>query len=122
MRIGDRFEVKMEDLTVAEAVLEDIDGGIATIVIPATRIQVQVKQSLDFHAQPDGREVILDGMQDASGTGSSEAQTVANDQATVFSHVPPEGTTKPVEQSTTAYIPDDGVDLKYKELDSSVLD
>jgi hypothetical protein len=111
MKIGDRFEVGIKDegqyFDVAEGVIEDIDDGIATIVIPATRIQVQVKQSVDFRAEKesDGPDRILAGEADGS-----------------FVDVPPDqpqGRIRVTERDITI---DDGTSLKDKKLDSSVLD
>jgi hypothetical protein len=116
MKIGDRFEVGIKDdgqyFDVAEGIIEDIDDGIATIVIPATRIQVQVRQSVDFRAEPrhDGPDRILAGETD-SGTFATP-HDVAPDE--------PRGRSR--SKSNVDYVPDDGVPLSAKELDSSVLD
>lgn len=112
MKIGDRFEVGIKDGTeyfdVAEGVIEDIDDGVATIVIPATRIQVQVKQTVDFRTGPthDGPDRILAGETDSG-----------------FVEVPPdEPRGRSRSKANVDYIPDDGTPLSAKELDSSVLD
>ncbi len=49
-KIGDRLAVQIEGIDVAEAVIENIEDGLATIVIPATRLVVQTRQSLDLNA------------------------------------------------------------------------
>jgi hypothetical protein len=115
MKIGDRFEVSIKDegqyFDVTEGVVQDIDDGVATIVIPATTIQVQIKETADFAYKPpsDGPDRILAGEQ--NGT---------------FVEVPPPnsatGTGAGAPVPNRDYIPDDGTDLKFKELDSSALD
>lgn len=115
MKIGDRFEVGIKDdnqyFDVAEGIIEDIEDGVATIVIPATRIQVQVKQTVDFRAEPkhDGPDRILAG---ETSNGSFAPVDVPPDQ--------PQGRSRVREN--VDYVPDDGVPLAAKELDSSVLD
>jgi hypothetical protein len=111
MKIGDRFEVSIKDegqyFDVTEGVVQDIDDGVATIVIPATTIQVQIKETADFAYKPpsDGPDRILAGEQ--NGT---------------FVEVPPQNTQQSGPVPNRDYIQDDGTDLKFKELDSSALD
>jgi hypothetical protein len=113
MKIGDRFEVGIKDdgqyFDVAEGVIEDIDDGVATIVIPATRIQVEIKQQVDFRGEPrhDGPDRILAGQTEGGN----------------FVDVPvdePQGRSRVREN--VDYVPDDGTPLSAKQLDSSVLD
>lgn len=117
MKIGDRFEVGIKDdgqyFDITEGIVEDIDDGVATIVIPATRIQVEIKQTADFRAEPrhDGPDRILAGPEESPGR---------------FVDVPPPntdtGTGAGGARPNVDYIPDDGTPLSAKQLDSSALD
>jgi|SRR6478752_6399585 len=47
MRVGEAFPVQLDGITVGEAQIENIEDDIATIVIPATRVKMKIKSSLD---------------------------------------------------------------------------
>lgn len=74
MRIGDRLAVQIEGTDVGEAYIEDIEDGNATIVIPATRIVVKVRNELDLAAT---REPEVDrefaGVAPPAGSDESDA-------------------------------------------------
>ena len=99
MKIGDRFSVDIQGVSVAEAVLEDIDGDQATIVIPATRVVVAIKQELDISATKDPEvDRIFGGMTQTTEPEVSPASVAVNHSTDI------------------------GEGIHGKELDSSVLD
>ena len=108
MKIGDRIAVQMEGFDVAEAVIEDIEDGKATIVIPATRVVVGVRTSLDVSARPESGnpDRVFGGMED-NQPAISEAMEQVNQSTT----------TEPTINNA-----DIGEGIHGKELDSSVLD
>lgn len=69
MKIGDRLAVTIDGVEVTEAFVEDIEDGQATIVIPATRLVAQVRQTLDLAATPDrdGPDRVLSGLETPLG-------------------------------------------------------
>lgn len=77
MKINDKLEVQIQGVTVSEAVIENIDDGKATIIIPATRVVVQVKQSLDLEATntPDVDRV-FGGMETSTPATSDAVEEV----------------------------------------------
>ena len=106
MKIGDRIAVQIEGVDVGEAVVEDIEDGIATIVIPATRLQAKVRSTLDMAAGPeksDGPDRIFGGIED-NQPAVSEAMEQVNQSTTTITNA------------------DIGEGIHGKELDSSVLD
>lgn len=81
MKIGDRLAVQIEGVDVAEAIVEDIDDGNATLIIPATRLVVRMRQSLDLTATaaPEVDRVFA-GLE-TDGTNESVASEEVNAQA-----------------------------------------
>lgn len=77
MKIGDRLSVTMEGFEVAEAIIEDIDDGKATLFIPATRVVMGVATSLTDLPE-EGSERILSGKADNTPS-TSPAQDAHND-------------------------------------------
>lgn len=73
MKIGQSLAVQIDGIDVAEAVIEDIEDGNAIIVIPATRLVVQIKQSLDVAATATP-EVDRDMTSLVEGPGSEESE------------------------------------------------
>jgi hypothetical protein len=78
MNIGDRFAVQIEGMDVAEAIIEDMDDGNATIVIPATRLVVRMRQSLDLAATKEPEVDRVFAGVETSGDNTSEAAEAAN--------------------------------------------
>ena len=78
MKIGDKFPVQIEGMDIGEATIEDIEDGKATLVIPATRLVVQVRQSLDMGATVAPEvDRVFSGLED-SGTNESAASEEIN--------------------------------------------
>jgi hypothetical protein len=46
MKIGETIPVTMEGYEVAQGIIEDMEDGVATILIPATRVQMGIATSL----------------------------------------------------------------------------
>ena len=77
MKIGDRLAVQIDGMDVAEAVIEDIEDGHATLVIPPTRLVVQVKQSLDLAATREPEvDRVLGGMENDTPPVSEASQAI----------------------------------------------
>lgn len=90
MKIGDRMAVQIEGVDVAEAIVEDIDNGNVTLVIPATRLVVKMRQSLDLTATATPEvDRVFAGVVDDTGPANSAAADEANNNA-------PEPTAAPV--------------------------
>lgn len=101
MKIGDRLPVDIQGVTVGEAVVEDIEEGVATIVIPATRLQAKVRQELDLAAtdESSGPDRVFGGIEDNQPAVSPAQEEVSS--------------APPVEV---------GEGIHGKELDSSAID
>ena len=113
MKVGDRFSVQIEGMDVAEAVIDDIEDGKAILVIPATRLVVQVRQSLDLAATktPDV-DRIFTGVEE-SGSNTSEATEAVSEA--------PRAPVAPVQQ-TYGGTADIGEGIHNQQLDSSAID
>lgn len=46
MRVNDQLPVTIQGLTVAHAVIEQIEDGVAVLVIPATRFKLGIRMEL----------------------------------------------------------------------------
>lgn len=72
--------MSLEGMAVAEAVLENIEEGVATLVIPATRVQVQIRQSLDVAARPTPEvDRAFGGISETNDDTPSEATKEVNE-------------------------------------------
>lgn len=129
MKIGQKLPVQIEGMTVGEAYVDDIDGDEAIVIIPATRLVVKVRTSLDFAAEAeresDGTERVLVGTVDNDGNVTSPAVDDANNTSGTGGQTeaakPAESNSGP---STTAPEPvqNVGSGIHGKDLDSSALD
>lgn len=114
MKVGDRLAVQIEGMDVGEAVIEDIEDGHATIVIPATRLVVQVRQSLDLSAtrEPEVDRILAGTVED--NTSQSAAAEEHNAPAEQPAPAP-----APVQSMGGA---DVGEGIHNQNLDSSAID
>lgn len=62
MKKGDTLPVKVEGITVAQAVVEAVETDRVTLVIPGTRAVVAIRVSLTDEADAPEKEVIVDGV------------------------------------------------------------
>lgn len=119
MKIGQALRVFIQaddgqTFEVSSAVIEHIENDEATIVIPATRVVMGIKHSLDNRTPEVDRA--FGGLVEGQGDGTSEAaKDVNNDllEATM---------TTPGQQIGGTYGSDVGEGIHNKNLDSSVLD
>jgi hypothetical protein len=81
MKINDRIAVQIEGTDVAEAIVEDMDDGNVTLIIPATRLVVRMRQSLDLQAtkEPEVDRILAGTTQD--GNNESDAVVELNTPA-----------------------------------------
>lgn len=78
MKIGDRVPVQIEGTNVAEAIVEDIDEGNAVLIIPATRLVVKMRATLDLAATKEPEvDRVFAGLE-STGTNESEASLTTN--------------------------------------------
>lgn len=89
MRIGDRIPVQIEGVSVAEARVEDIEDGTATLVIDATRLVVKLRQSLDLAAtnEPEVDRVFVGVQSDQDNTSEATealSEAVSNSSGTTL--------------------------------------
>jgi len=80
MKIGDTVPVELQGHVVADAVITAIDGSEATIDIPATRVVMGVRMSLDpdaGRAAPEVDRSMVRIDETADDTPSVAAQAVA---------------------------------------------
>lgn len=103
MKVGDEILVNMGGFDVANAVIEDISDGKATIYIPATRVVMGVKSTLTDLAPEVDRDVALEEVGGKVESDAIDEQVRAND-------------TKIVQND------DVGDGLSQVKLDSSALD
>jgi hypothetical protein len=117
MKIGDRLAVQIEGMDVGEAVIEDIEDGHATLVIPATRLVVQVRQTLDLTATAAPEtDRVLAGVVDTQDNSSPATEALEQPQ-----QVATPAPAAPVQQYN-APGSDIGEGIHGKELDSSAID
>lgn len=76
MKIGDELPVQVAGHTVGTARIEEIDGGVAYIVVPATRFKMKVKMTLEPITPETDR--IFGGIAETKGGTESEASEEAN--------------------------------------------
>lgn len=98
MKVGDQLSVQLEGHTVGVATIEDISDGKATILIPATRVVMGVRQSLVADVAPETDRVFA-GTAETSEPNTSDASEEAESAAV-----------------------EEGVSLSQQNLDSSALD
>jgi hypothetical protein len=74
MKVGDQMVVNLGNFEVGMATIEDISDGKATILIPATRVVMAVKQSL----APLNPEVdrVFGGLETTGGNESDASEAV----------------------------------------------
>ncbi len=110
--------VQIEGMTVTEAVIDNIEDGKATLTIPATRLVVQVRQSLDLAAvkEPESESIII---------GAVENETVAPEakQPVQAADTPaPAQPTQPAPVTQASSVQDVGEGIHSMNLDSSAID
>lgn len=117
MKIGDKLAVQIEGMDVSEAVIEDISDGNAIIIIPATRLVVQVRQSLDLGATatPEVDRVFVGVEQEQATPAPEEAPVQPMTQV-----APPTDAGRGIYTSPAQG--DIGEGIHNKQLDSSALD
>ena len=79
MKVGDQLVVSLEGHQVGMATIEDISDGKATIIIPATRVVMGVKQSLTELAPETDR--VFAGVAEGGGSEESPAVQETNEEA-----------------------------------------
>lgn len=73
MKVGEHLKVFIEGYEVGYAQIEDISDGKATLIIPATRVVMGVKQSLvDIEPEVE-TDRVLAGVAEAVGDEGSDA-------------------------------------------------
>jgi len=111
MKIGDRLAVQIEGVNVAEAVVEDIEDGNAVLVIPATRLVVKMRSTLDLNATKEPEVDRVFGGLEESGETTSAAVDEVNTQTSTTTQSP-----------NLVYGSDVGEGLHGRDLDSSAID
>lgn len=120
MKIGDRHPINLNEWTVAEAVVVDIEDGKATLEIPATRIVMGIKSSLTdltpeapqkgFEVTGTTQQGTIAPAQQAPNTSDTAATQSDSDNASGVAGAPVPApvqntTTQPVQP--TKFAPDD---------------
>lgn len=128
MKVGDQMVVRLENFDVAMATIEHIEDGKATILIPATRIVMGVRQEL----APLNPEVdrIFAGTTEPKGTNESDASGVHDaseslaQQQTNESGPTPQSNSSSVSEANPVSLSEqlDPVPLAQRNFDTSALD
>ena len=128
MKVGDAYTIRLDEHEVGQAIIESIEDGQATLVIPATRIVMGVKSSL---AAPPERvpevDRVFGGVAETPDNTPSEAQRQVNEQpgpvAQPQVEVPVHNEQQSQPSQSNYVAPDQvGNGLRGVELDSSILD
>jgi hypothetical protein len=79
MKIGETIPVTMEGYEVAQGIIEDMEDGVATILIPATRVQMGIATSLTDLTPNENKSQALLTDNDLEGDPNASVQNMQSD-------------------------------------------